>query len=56
MFEKTVSSRASKVEAELPRSRVYVKVMGRKKTFQAGELETRTVVRILRVRKWMGQK
>lgn len=56
MFEKTISSRASEVEAELPSSRVYVKVMGRKKTFQAKELETRTVVRILRVRKLMGQK
>ena len=53
MFEKTRSSRASKDEWELPRSRVYVRVMRRKKAFQAKEFETRTVVRILRVRKSM---
>ena len=54
MFEKTISSRASKDEGDLPRSRVYVKIMGRKKAFQAKEPETKTVVRTSRIRKLMG--
>lgn len=52
MFEKTRSSGTSKFklalkdEMELPRSRVYIKGMRRKRAFQVKDLKTGTVVRI----------